>query len=107
MGSIALLDFRALGWVTLGERDPQRRLEPWTRGGLVIALVTGAAMFFADVARYTKNPAFIFKMAALAAALAFHFTVRRRSKAAWPAVVSLALWACVVLGGRAIADFDL
>jgi len=48
-------------------------------------------------------------MAVLAAALAFHFTqhqqIERRGKLV--AVISIALWTCVVLGGRAIADFDI
>ena len=68
-------------------------------------LTTGPLLFAADITRYITNPAFQFKMTALAAALVFHVAMPRKSKpAAW---VSLALWTAVVIGGRAIADFDI
>jgi hypothetical protein len=48
-------------------------------------------------------------MAVLVGALAFHFTthnrIERRGK--FVALISIVLWTCVVLGGRAIADFDI
>jgi hypothetical protein len=57
------------------------------------------------VSRYVSNPAFLVKMAILLLALLFHFTLRRETKPA--SIVSMILWSCVVLGGRAIADFDV
>ncbi len=86
-------------------------IKPWTRAGLALMLVTGPVMFAADVSRYLANPAFRVKMIVLLGALVSHFTVHRKAVAAgegrFAAALSLALWTCVVLGGRAIADFDL
>ena len=106
VGSIAILDFRILG-VTLHNYDTselKRRFIPWKRTGLVVMLTTGPILFVSDIARYTHNPAFLFKMAILLVALIQNQTEHRTKLAAF---VSLALWICVVLGGRAIADFDI
>jgi hypothetical protein len=69
-------------------------------------LLTGAAMFFTDTARYLHNPAFHVKITLLILALAAHFTLHRR-ETRFAAVLSLTLWTCVVLAARAIADFDV
>ena len=74
--------------------------------GLAVMLLTGAAMFFSDTTRYLHNPAFQVKVALLVVALAAHFTLHRRGTR-FAAVLSLALWTCVVLAARAIADFDV
>jgi hypothetical protein len=118
VGTICLVDFRLLG---IGMRrqsvvDIASGLSPWTLGGLLTVLVTGPLMFGSDVVRYMNNPAFLVKMALIAAALAAHFTLHRRvvqggtrlydSKQKIAAVLSLILWSSVVLAGRAIADFD-
>jgi hypothetical protein len=63
-------------------------------------------MFWADLPRYVRNPAFIVKMGLLLLALAQHFTMRYR-QGRWAAALSLILWSAVILAGRAIADFDL
>jgi hypothetical protein len=111
VGSITLVDLRQLGYLLTGYEisDIVRRLEKWTRIGLAIVLTTGPVLFAADMGRYFKNPAFLLKMAALIAALVFHFMLHNRTRPSGKvsAVVSLVLWTCVVLGGRAIADFDL
>jgi len=112
-GTIMLLNLRLLG---LGlRRQPVAQLAghlaPWTRLGFAIMLTTGPVMFFSDTARYLANGAFRFKMACLALALGAHFTLHRRAVRSGTgrlaAIVSLVLWTCVVLGGRAIADFDI
>jgi hypothetical protein len=107
VGSIVITDLRRLGW-TLREQsisDVTLRFRPFTRAGLAIMLTTGPVLFTADVARYVNNPAFLLKMAFLLFASAFQFTGKPRGKTgAW---ISIALWTCVVLGGRAIADFDI
>ena len=91
--------------------DLAASLVPWTRGGLVLMLTTGPLMFASDISRYRANPAFCVKMLVLLLALCTHFTVHRnavrRAEGRWPAILSLVLWSCVVLGGRAIADFDV
>jgi hypothetical protein len=109
VGSIALLD-----WLLLKQRDAgeaARALKKWTHAGLALVFLTGPAMYFADPIRYQANTAFRAKMILLLAALAFHFTAHRRAvqhgRGRLTAVISLALWTCVVLAGRAIADFDL
>jgi hypothetical protein len=109
VGCIALLD-----WLLLRQRDAReadRALKAWSHAGLAVVFLTGPAMYFADPARYQGNAAFRVKMVLLLAALAFHFTVHRRAvqqgQGRMTAAISLALWTCVVLAGRAIADFDL
>jgi hypothetical protein len=118
VGSICLVDLRLLG---IGMRrqtasDIASGFAPWTIGGLLTVLVTGPLMFSSDLARYLNNPAFLLKMGLFAAALAGHFTLHRRvvkdsssfnpSRQKLAAVFSLILWSCIVLAGRAIADFD-
>jgi hypothetical protein len=102
VGTIVLEDLR-----TLGRRFPgTRHLKLWTHSGLAVMLLTGAAMFFSDSARYLRNPAFQVKVALLVVALTAHFTLHRRGTR-FTAVFSLALWTSVVLAARAIADFDV
>ena len=102
VGTVVLDDLR-----TLGLRMPDtRHLRVWTHAGLAVMLLTGAAMFFSDTARYLHNPAFQVKLALLGVALAAHFTLHRR-ETRFAAIASLTLWTCVVLAARAIADFDV
>jgi len=101
VGTIAIGDLRTLGLVRVSAD-----LSKWTSSGLITMWVTGPLLFGADWGRYTRNPAFLVKMGLLTAALLTHFTVRRSHRKA-AAVASLILWSCVVLAGRAIADFDV
>ena len=110
VGSIALVDFRLLN---LGLRDetPARILrytEPWTLIAMVFIVFSGFTLFLSQVHIYLINPIFPIKMAVLAAALIYNFTVHRKvatmkdpppvlSKLV--AVVSLLLWVLVVFGG--------
>jgi hypothetical protein len=102
MGTIVFEDLRTLGL----DLPDARQLKPWTHAGLALMLLTGAAMFFSDTARYLHNPAFQVKVVILVVALAGHFTLHRRGSR-FAAVFSLGLWTCVVLAARAIADFDV
>src|SRR5262245_5235635 len=107
VGSIVITDLRRLDWTLRRQTIPEvlSRFAPFTRAGLAVMLTTGPILFASDVTRYVNNRAFLVKMTFLLFALAFQFTGARRSKTgAW---VSIALWTCVVLGGRAIADFDI
>jgi len=112
-GTIILTDLRLLGCGLrrLTPAGVAALLAPWTRAGLVIMLTTGPMMFSSDVSRYIANPAFRVKMVLVLAALLFHFTIHRKAVAAgksrFAAILSMLLWSCVVLGGRAIADFDI
>ena len=101
VGTIVLADLHTLG--AIPDTGPLTR---WTHAGLAVMLVTGAAMFFSDTARYLHNPAFHVKVTILVVALAAHFSLRRR-RTRLTAAASLTLWTCVVLAARAIADFDV
>jgi hypothetical protein len=119
VGTICLVDLRLLGLSMRRHAAASlaSALAPWTAAGLLIVLATGPVMFWSDLTRYVKNPAFVLKMALLAVALGAHFTLHRsavrddlvsqsaRQKLA--ALLSLLLWSSVVLAGRAIADFDI
>jgi len=113
VGTIAIVDLRLLGIVLRRQSrgDLAADLEIWTRIGLAVMLTTGPLMFSADAVNYHYNPAFQFKMVCLLLALLFHFTVHRHATrspsasllAKLAGAVSLALWTCVVGGGRMIA----
>jgi hypothetical protein len=111
VGGVVITDLRRLGWILRARSIPEvvMRFRAPMHTGLAIMLTTGPILFASDVTRYVHNPAFLIKMAVLLLALFFHFTLHssleRRSKLV--ACVSIALWTCVVLGGRAIADFDI
>ncbi len=113
IGMTALADFRLLG-AGLHKQSPAqitRDYEWWTLGGLVVALFSGLLLFSTDPDMYYLNWSFRIKMACLALAIAFHYTVHRRavlkgtSRAAGRLVacVSLALWISVIFGGIFIA----
>jgi hypothetical protein len=103
VGTIVLVDLEVLGF---GIRRRAAPLGRWMWTGFAVISITGPILFLADTVRYLSNPAFLLKMVFLTAALALHFTIHRRpTKPA--AVLSIILWTCVVIGGRAIADFDV
>jgi hypothetical protein len=113
IGSVALVDFRMLG-VGLTDQNPaelSKAMFPWLHLGLVFIFFSGPLMYASDPETYYLNWSFIIKMIALVAALAFHYTVHRKTVKGWSsrhsgrgvAVVSLALWATVVFGGICIA----
>jgi hypothetical protein len=107
VGSIILVDLRLLdyGLRRFTNSKVSDEFKPWTRLGFAVMFVTGPILFFADAERYIHNPAFLFKIAALAVAAMVHFSMLRRTKMA--AVISITLWTIVVLAARAIADFDI
>ena len=89
-------------------RGPASDLRRWTWAGAIIMLTTGPVMFLGDIARYSINPAFLLKLPLVAAALFFQFVIQRKAVLSrGAAVISVALWTCVVLVARAIADFDV
>ena len=117
-GSIVMFDLRLLGfsrqlWIT----DMARHLLPWAYLGFAIAAVTGFLLFTVDANQLTANPAFRLKLLLMTAtginAALFHFNYR--SVRLWNrggvaplavraiAVVSLLLWAAVIICGRLIA----
>jgi hypothetical protein len=113
IGTITIVDLALLG-VGMRRQQPGELaadLAPWTRGGLVVILITGPLMFSTDAVAYHYNPSFQFKMVCLMLALLFHFTFHRRAVHAdispilsrLVAATSLLLWTCVVAAGRMIA----
>jgi hypothetical protein len=109
VGTIALVDFRLLGWGMRRETAAQLTKDTffWTLGGLVLMFLSGLMLFSSDPDMYYLNYAFDLKMVFLVLAIAFHYTVHRKTvmsdKAAGNgklvACVSLGLWMCVIFGG--------
>lgn len=117
VGTLFWVDFRMLGWLLRGSRvsEVYRGLAPWFLAGFAAMLVSGAALFTAFATLAYANVYFRIKLATLllagANALVFH-VVTQRSAAAWDdaprppprvraaGIVSLALWATVILAGR-------
>lgn len=119
VGSVAMFDLRLLG---LSSQLPVAALAGhllrWSVGSLLLVVPSGFMMFAAHATEFATNPAFLVKLALLAAAAAnaavFHRTTFR-SVANWNADVSvpiagraaagisLALWTGVISCGRLIA----
>jgi hypothetical protein len=109
-GALLVLDLRLLG-LGLTAQTPstvERQARPWLIVGLAGMVVTGALLFLSEAIKLHGKDAFWLKMAALAAALVFTFTLRnpaaRReiggASAKALALVSLALWLTVAAAGR-------
>ena len=112
-GAILLVDFRLLGLVM--RQQPVRALaqeaQPYLVASLIVMLITGTLLFLSESVKcYYSNPFWI-KMAALALAMTFTFTARRkvvstdegRGGPLWSrltAVTSIVLWGTVAWGGR-------
>ena len=114
-GAVLLVDLRLLG-VGL-QRQPvsvlARDAERWLVRGLFVTVSTGILLFMCFATKYYFLTFFWVKMAALLVVLALTFSVRRKvaladdTSANRPsskviAVVSLALWTIVAVGGRYI-----
>jgi len=114
------LDLRLMGWAFGGVPVSQlaRRTAPFALAGGIVAVVSGMALYATDPARMAANPWFLFKIAALAAALVnawfFHAVLARRIRE-WdtatklPVAVqasgwaSVLLWTLLIVAGRLIA----
>lgn len=113
IGSVALVDFRMLGFglTRFQPAELSKNLFIWMHLGLAFILFSGPLMYATDPDMYYLNWSFIIKMVALVAALAFNYTVHRKAVKQWSAeksghvvaVVSLVLWASVIFGGICIA----
>src|SRR5215475_12812254 len=79
-GAVLLVDIRLLG---LGlRRQPVAELardaQPWVIGGVLVMIATGVPLFLSEAIKCYYSFAFWTKMTALALAIVFSFTVRRR-----------------------------
>jgi uncharacterized membrane protein SirB2 len=105
LGTAALMNFRLLGVVRTGSPARLwRETSPLTMGGLTIAITSGLLLFTIALPEYSKSEVFRYKMVALVAAIVFYFTAvrsaaKRDGNASVVAVISLALYALVPLGG--------
>jgi hypothetical protein len=112
-GAVLIVDLRLLGFGLT--RQPIRELaqdaQPWLVASLLVLLVTGVALFFSESIKCYYSTPFAVKMASLALAVAFTFTVRRtalrldeaRVRPLYfklVALVSLLLWFSVAASGR-------
>jgi hypothetical protein len=112
-GAVLVVDMRLFG---LGLRQQPvaqlaRDARPWLICSLMVMLTTGILLFLAEAIKCYYSPAFAVKMTSLLLAITFTFTVRRKVVLAeegrvgplWSrlvAVVSVALWSGVGIGGR-------
>ena len=119
VGSIAALDSRVLGFgKAIPLADAAHLLLPFTIGGLVLAVLTGAALFSVKPEEYAANPVFLTKLVLVVLAIANALSLRIRP--AWrlalggsavapglrlSAVLSMLLWVSVLVAGRLIAFF--
>ena len=117
-GFVLLVDMRLMGLSM--PRQPvaalAREIQPWLIGTLSVMLITGLLLYTSEPLKLYYNPAFWMKMSFLTSAIVYTFTVRRAVLAAdetrvgpvWGklvALVSIALWAGVGVGGRAIGFY--
>jgi hypothetical protein len=112
-GAILVVDLRLLG---LGLKKTSvaqlaKDAQPWVTGSLIVMLLSGIALYSSEATKCYQSPAFWIKMIALALAMMFTYTIRRRTAAADEqgispianksvGLVSLALWFTVAWGGR-------
>jgi hypothetical protein len=119
-GALLACDLRLLGWMMPGRpfSDVWYQFRPWKRVGFVVIVGTGLLLAWAEPTRLWGSPSFWVKMALLALvgvhALVFRAQVYAHpekldagitSRAKLAAVISLVIWAGLVLTGRLIA-FD-
>lgn len=114
LANVVVLDLRLMGvlmrgWTVAGLT---RELKPYLNWSLAVILTTGTMLYLSEAVKAFTNAAFWFKVDCLFLALLFHFTVVRKvtkhdevSRATGLAVggISLVLWFCIGLAGRAIA----
>jgi hypothetical protein len=112
-GAILIVDLRLLGVglrrQSVGELAGD--VQPWLLASLAVMLTTGAALFMSESIKCYYSTPFRVKMASLALAIVFTFTVRRKAVSGQAdirrpvrqrivALVSLALWFAVAASGR-------
>lgn len=119
VGPIILLDLRLLGLMRAVDVEALSRLAtPLVVAGLVVSIVSGAALFAADAGAMAANPAFWVKIGLVAAVVLNALLFRllwHRAIPAWDAAppllgrlqaaASVALWLCAASAGRLIAYF--
>jgi hypothetical protein len=120
VGMAAILDLRLLGLVfrRAPVSDVMRRLMPWTKAGFVVMVITGVLLFYAIPVRTYQNIFFRIKVVLLILAGINVWLFHRRMEptmgewdvlvvtprgARVAAMLSLVLWAAIIVSGRMIA----
>jgi hypothetical protein len=114
-GAILMLNLRLLGLILTDKPVARlaRHLAPWVLCSLVIILASGVLLFSSEAMKSYASVPFQVKMLFLFTAIIFHYTIysrltkaaEGRIRPAWnklAAIVSVALWLGVGIGGRAI-----
>ena len=114
-GSVLIVDLRLLGVLFKRESAPAigRDLSRLLLGSLVLLILSGIALVSEEALKCFYSPAFRWKMALLAVAILFYFTLHRKAllhagrgaPTFWSrvaAIISLTLWLGVGVAGRAI-----
>lgn len=112
-GVVLVLNMRMLGLGLRGQPVAQlaRDTQPCLLASLTVMLVSGFLLFLSEAVKCYYHPAFWVKMASLALAILFTFTVHRKVALADPAgmspgwgkvvaIISMILWTGVGIGGR-------
>jgi uncharacterized protein DUF6644 len=112
-GAVLIVDLRLFGVLWPGQpvRQLARDAQPYLTGSLIVMLISGVLLFTSEATKCYYHDAFWVKMSCLLAAIIFTYTVKRRVTNAdegrvgptWSkvvAVVSVALWTGVGIGGR-------
>ena len=114
LGSVLVLNLRLLGAIMPRPSIPEivRATTPLLWTGVTLTLGSGLLLFLAEAIKCYYNVAFWYKMGLLISAVVFQLIVHQKLKvAAGPstgftkgtAAISLILWFCVAVAGRAIA----
>jgi hypothetical protein len=119
-GMLLTTDLRLLGWVMRRRpfSDVWHQFRPWKRLGFMVVVATGLLLAWAEPVRLYRSPSFWVKMSLFALVGVHAMVFRARvyghpenlddavsSQAKLAAVLSLILWAGLVVSGRLIA-FD-
>lgn len=110
-GAVLLVDLRLFGYGLRRQPVAQvaRDAQAWLTGSLAVMLTSGFLLFSSEATKCYYHDAFWVKMSSLALAILFTFTIRRRATQmkdltpAWSkavALISVALWTGVGIGGR-------
>jgi len=109
IGTVMIVDLRLLGLAFPKQTPAKLAQDTWmyTLIGLAVTVLAGMMLFFSDPRMYAYNPSFRFKVAALLAAIIYHYTVHHKvvssnSPAGVNAVagaISVLLWVSVVVSG--------
>ena len=112
-GAVLVVDMRLLG---LGLKKTSvaqlaKDAQPYVTGSLIVMLVTGVCLYTSEATKCYASAAFWIKMASLALAMSFTYTIKKRVAAGdektvsigmgkLVGLVSIVLWFGVAWGGR-------